>query len=53
MISEATKMANADRSQWGELGSPDEAAKQIIWLLENQSKLINGSIITLSGGAIP
>jgi len=52
-ISEATKMANADRSPWGELGSPDEAAKQIIWLLENQSKLINGSIITLSGGAIP
>ena len=52
-ISEATKMSNADRSPWGELGSPDEAAKQIIWLLENQSKLINGSIITLSGGAIP
>ena len=52
-ISEATKMANADRSPWGELGSTDEAAQQIIWLLENQSKLINGSIITLSGGAIP
>jgi len=52
-ISEATKMANADRSPWGTLGTPDEAAKQIIWLLENQSKLVNGSIITLTGGAIP
>lgn len=52
-ISEATRLANADRSPWGELGSPEEAAEQILWLLNNHSKLISGSILTLSGGAIP
>jgi 3-hydroxybutyryl-CoA dehydratase len=52
-ISAATRQANADRSPWGQLGSTDAAAEQLMWLLENQSKLINGAIVTLSGGAIP
>ena len=49
-LSEASKIANADKSPWGILFKPDDAASQIIWLLENQSKLLNGSIINLTGG---
>ena len=51
--SAATRQANADRSPWGELASMDEAAEQIIWLLENQSKLVSGAILTLSAGSVP
>jgi NAD(P)-dependent dehydrogenase (short-subunit alcohol dehydrogenase family) len=52
-ISDAARLANADRSPWGELGTPDEAAGQIAWLLENQSKLVSGATLTLSAGSIP
>jgi len=52
-LSEASKIANADKSPWGILFKPDDAASQIIWLLENQSKLLNGSIINLTGGVTP
>ncbi len=49
----AAMQANADRSPWGELATTDEAAAQIIWLLENQSKLISGATLTLSAGSVP
>jgi len=52
-ISESMRLASADRSPWGELATPDEAAEQITWLLENQSRLISGAILTLSSGSIP
>lgn len=52
-LSEASKIANADKSPWGILFKPDDAASQIIWLLENQSKLLNGSLINLTGGVLP
>ena len=52
-ISETSRVANADRSPWGRLPTPDDAAEQLIWLLDNHSKLINGSTLTLSGGSIP
>lgn len=52
-IGAATRQANADRSPWGELATIDEAADQIIWLLSNQSRLISGSIVTLTAGSIP
>jgi len=52
-ISAAARQANADRSPWGELASTDEAAEQIIWLLDNQSKLMSGAILTLSSGSTP
>ena len=51
--STVTRQVNADRNPWGELGTVDDAAEQIIWLLNNQSHLINGAILTLSGGSIP
>lgn len=52
-ISETSRVASADRSPWGQLPTPDDAAEQLIWLLDNHSKLINGSSLTLSGGSIP
>ena len=52
-ISETSRVASADRSPWGRLPTPDDAAEQLIWLLGNHSKLINGSTLTLSGGSIP
>ena len=52
-ISESARLANADRSPWGELATLDEAAEQILWLLENQGKLISGATLTLSAGSIP
>ena len=52
-ISESARLANADRSPWGELATLDEAAEQITWLLDNQGKLVSGATLTLSAGAIP
>ncbi len=52
-ISRAARLANADRSPWGDLATPDEAAGQISWLLENHSNLISGATISLSAGSIP
>ena len=50
---EAIKLAHADRSPYGELASTDEAACQLVWMLDNTSRLISGAVITLSGGALP
>ena len=52
-ISETSRVASADRSPWGRLPTPEDAAEQLMWLLGNHSKLINGSTLTLSGGSIP
>lgn len=52
-ISESARLANADRSPWGVLATPDEAAEQIAWLLDNQSRLLSGATLTLSSGSIP
>ena len=52
-ISKSARLANADRSPWGELATLDEAAEQVIWLLKNQGKLISGATLTLSAGSIP
>jgi 3-hydroxybutyryl-CoA dehydratase len=50
---DAVKLAHADRSPAGKLPSPDEAASQIEWVLANDSALISGAVITLSGSAMP
>ncbi|MGK2934865.1 MAG: SDR family oxidoreductase [Gemmatimonadaceae bacterium] len=52
-ITPSARVANADRSPWGELGTPDDAAGQIGWMLDNQSKLVSGAMLTLSAGALP
>ncbi len=52
-VSAASLQGNADRSPWGELGSVEDAASQLQWILGNENKLVNGAVITLTGGAIP
>lgn len=49
----ASRLANADRSPWGQVATVHEAAEQIIWLLENDSKLLSGAMLTLAAGAVP
>lgn len=52
-ISSATRQSNADRNPWGELATPAEAAEQIVWLLNNQSRMVSGAVVTLTAGATP
>lgn len=52
-ISESARLANADRSPWGLLATPHEAAEQVAWLLQNHSRLLSGATLTLSSGSIP
>jgi NAD(P)-dependent dehydrogenase (short-subunit alcohol dehydrogenase family) len=50
---DAVRLAHADRSPFGTLGTPDEAAAQVEWVLANPSSLLSGAVITLSGGSLP
>jgi NAD(P)-dependent dehydrogenase (short-subunit alcohol dehydrogenase family) len=50
---DAVRIAHADRSSYGVLPTMDDAAGQIAWMLDNNSYLISGAVITLSGGALP
>jgi NAD(P)-dependent dehydrogenase (short-subunit alcohol dehydrogenase family) len=50
---DAIKLAHADRSPFGVLATPEEAACQVAWVLDNSSHLISGAVISLSGGALP
>lgn len=52
-FSPAIRQAHADRTLTGRLPSPDEAAAQIVWMLENRHHLLSGATVMLSGGALP
>ena len=52
-LNEAGRISHGDRSPTGEIATPEAAAAQIKWLLENQSHLISGASVSLSGGAMP
>lgn len=52
-ISKEAKITAMDRSPEGILPTMDEAAKNISWILNNNSSLVSGAIIELSGGNIP
>jgi NAD(P)-dependent dehydrogenase (short-subunit alcohol dehydrogenase family)/acyl dehydratase len=52
-MTESAKLSNADRSPWGGLATPDQAAEQIVWLLENESEFLSGATLTLTAGSIP
>jgi len=52
-MNSTAKLSHADRSPLGSLATVEDAAKQILWVLENESHMINGSVITLSSGALP
>ena len=52
-MSDAIKLAHADRSPSGLLASTADAAGQVAWVLDNSSHLASGAVISLSGGALP
>lgn len=52
-LSPTIRQVHADRVPAGRLADPDEAAAQIIWLLDNRSHLVSGATVVLSGGALP
>jgi NAD(P)-dependent dehydrogenase (short-subunit alcohol dehydrogenase family) len=52
-MSDAARLAQADRTLTGSLPGAPEAAQQIAWVLANHSSLLSGSTISLTGGAIP
>ena len=52
-ISNLSKQINSDRMLNGRLGSIEEASMQIKWILDNPNRLISGSLIDCTGGAIP
>jgi len=52
-ISKAAKISAMDRSPEGIVPTMDQAAKNISWVLNNNSSLVSGAIIELSGGNIP
>jgi NAD(P)-dependent dehydrogenase (short-subunit alcohol dehydrogenase family) len=50
---DAVKLAHKDRSPSGVLPSPEDIADQVAWVLDNDSCLVSGALINLSGGALP
>lgn len=52
-LSAGARIAHKDRSPFGRIASPDEAAEQLVWILTNKSFLASGSTLELTGGAAP
>lgn len=52
-LGKASKIMHEDRSPFGRLANPVEAAEQIAWVLDNPGIFISGAALTLSGGALP
>ena len=52
-ISATGRRGHADRVPSGMLPSVDDAARQLMWVLDNRSTLVSGATLTLSGGALP
>jgi 3-hydroxybutyryl-CoA dehydratase len=52
-LRDAVKLAHKDRSPSGALPSPEDVAHQIAWVLDNDSCLLSGALLNLSGGALP
>ena len=50
---EITRLSHMDRFPSGAIPGVHEAAQQIAWLIQNESTMISGSVVNLSGGAIP
>jgi 3-hydroxybutyryl-CoA dehydratase len=52
-MSRMAAIAHTDRSPFGYIPSVEDAASQILWVLENQDRMVSGATIDLSGGALP
>jgi 3-hydroxybutyryl-CoA dehydratase len=52
-MSKMARIAHAGRAPSGTLPTADDVAAQLIWVLDNQSSLLSGAVLTLTGGALP
>lgn len=52
-LSRRARIMNTDRSPFGRIPSPEEAAAQIAWVLDNRGFLASGATLSLTGGALP
>lgn len=52
-MSPAQRQMQSDRVPAGRLPDAEDAARQILWMLENGSFLMSGASVTLTGGALP
>src|SRR6185312_10163943 len=52
-LSPQARAAHESRSPTARIPSPDEAADQLTWVLQNRSSLFSGATISLAGGALP
>lgn len=52
-MSPAQRQMQSDRVPAGRLPDAEDAAGQILWMLENGSFLMSGATMTLTGGALP
>ncbi|MGH7624867.1 MAG: SDR family oxidoreductase, partial [Gemmatimonadaceae bacterium] len=52
-LSPGIRAMHADRAPTGMLPSLEEAAAQILWVLDNRSFLVSGATIEVTGSAIP
>ena len=52
-LSETNKNQAEDRVPRGVIPNMEEVIKQIKWIINNKSNLMNGSTIKLTGGSLP
>lgn len=52
-MSATARVAHADRSPFGLVPTMEDAARQVLWLLDNPSPMASGSVMILSGGSLP
>jgi acyl dehydratase/NAD(P)-dependent dehydrogenase (short-subunit alcohol dehydrogenase family) len=52
-MSKGARIAHTARIPAGTVPTMDDAAGQVLWLLDNRSPMLSGATVTLSGGALP
>jgi len=52
-MSDVSRVAAADRLPSGRLPTTSDAAREIVWLLDNSGLLVSGATLTLTGAALP
>lgn len=52
-MSPLVMQTHADRNPFGVLGTPEQAAEQVAWVLDNTSHLVSGAVVSLTGAALP
>ena len=52
-MSKMARIAHAGRAPSGTLPLASDVADQLLWVLENQSMLMSGAVLSLTGGALP